>query len=231
MKKQLVTRDQWREYLQEGQRNSIEAILDYGKRIYEFKQSCPGKQGGSTFAQDVKEWLGMSNQSANHWVKIGENNKTLLYYNKVLPPSRGSIYQLTTLTDEQFQNGLDEGVINPEATQADILAYKRRLGREELQARVDEEAEEQPEEQETSDEEWEEYFKNRDIPEPPAVVHDIRWAATILGIDGCIRIRKDTLKIIYRGLSNMHHPDKGGDSRKQQELNKARNLMEQYSYE
>jgi hypothetical protein len=44
----------------------------------------------------------------------------------LLPPSWGTLYQLSTLTDEQFTQGVESGVINPEMERKDVEQLRPR---------------------------------------------------------------------------------------------------------
>ena len=117
------SQDDWREYLQEGQRRSVEGILEFGKRIYEYKLACPKKQGGSTFKRDIKAWLGMNDEVSRQWAKIGERfGNELPGKTWNFPSNYDTVYRLALLTPEQFAQALEEKVINPECTRADVKA-------------------------------------------------------------------------------------------------------------
>lgn len=121
--------DEWRGYLSEGRDNSVKALLDFGKRVQEYKQSCKVKQGGTEFASNMKEWLGMSKQVSMEWARIGEEGSLRMFGDHMdsIPASKGALYRIATLNEDDFEDGIAEGAINSEATAADIMAFKLRL--------------------------------------------------------------------------------------------------------
>jgi hypothetical protein len=121
---EVMSNKQWKEYLQEGQAHAAQSMLAYCVRIAEYKAICEVKQGGSTFSQDCDEWLGLSQPSSNKLALIGENDKLIHSVNK-LPQSWGTLYELTTLSDEQFDEALRDGDIHPDMTRKDVKAIKQ----------------------------------------------------------------------------------------------------------
>lgn len=119
------TEDQWKTYLQQGYENTVGSYIELGKRLKQYKDNCDSKQGGSEFKLKVKEWIGLSPSSSYQLIKIGSTE--LLHTMKKLPNSRGTLYELTTLSDNDFQLGIASGVINPDMTQKDITRYKQKL--------------------------------------------------------------------------------------------------------
>lgn len=81
-----LTTNEWRDKLQAGQRRSVESVLEFGKLMSEYKQSCEVAQGGSVFSRNVKEWLGMSKPVASRWTTIGSRLEEFRCRN-CLPPS------------------------------------------------------------------------------------------------------------------------------------------------
>jgi hypothetical protein len=122
-----MTDDEWKRCLQKARRNSVSAILEFGRRMYEFQLSCEKKSGGTVFASRVKDWLSMSNTTAQCWVRIGAEHAKLLNSIAKLPASWGTIYEVCALPTPTI-----EKEINPNMTRFDvqqIIARQQTAGR------------------------------------------------------------------------------------------------------
>jgi len=95
------TENEWKNYLQEGYTNTVESYMNLGKRLNGFKESCEKVSGGSEFSVRVKDWIGLSSNRCYELIKISTNSKLILNKDK-LPNSKGSLYALTNLTEEDF---------------------------------------------------------------------------------------------------------------------------------
>lgn len=116
----VKTQAQWKLYLTEAHGNTKEAMLEEAKRLYEYQQSCDSKQGGSVFAETVKEWCGYSRQTAVQMAAVGGSK--LLDNNVIkLPESWGTCYELATLTEDQF----DEIPLTPSLTRKQVKNFKQ----------------------------------------------------------------------------------------------------------
>jgi hypothetical protein len=105
--------DDWEGYIRSAGVST--AMLEYGKRWYEFKLWCQehhGKQGGSMFAQFALERFGMKHNLASAWVSIGFNHKELVSIADKFAPDYTAICDYTKLGPEQktrLIESLDEG--------------------------------------------------------------------------------------------------------------------------
>ncbi|HHJ15907.1 MAG TPA: hypothetical protein ENJ80_04330 [Gammaproteobacteria bacterium] len=110
-----------------GRQAQVEGLLDLGRAAVELKAAAAETvQGGTTYAELVSQHWGLGAATASQLLSIGEDQK-LLSNTKELPASQYSLYLLSTLTDDEFDEGIKEGVVNPEATQGKIKAFKRKL--------------------------------------------------------------------------------------------------------
>lgn len=114
------TKNQWKKYILEAHGNTKEAMLEEAKRIYEYQQSCNGKRGGSEFAESVKEWCGLTRDVAHRMAAIGGDPK-LGTIGPNLPSSWKTLYEITTLSDEQ-REALP---IEPSLTRAQVKNFKK----------------------------------------------------------------------------------------------------------
>lgn len=120
--------DPWRERLQSSYRSMAEkavpAILEFAAEVKAFNDDCTErKQGGSTFSTMAELWLGMSHVSVVYWLQIGECSKLVNTVDK-LPPSWGTIHQLTLLPTRKFTDCVKDGRINPLMTRKEATALK-----------------------------------------------------------------------------------------------------------
>jgi hypothetical protein len=108
----IKTFDSWEDYIRGA--NVATAILDYGKRWYEFQQWCKEKypkQGGSMFAQFAIERFGMKKDSSSKWAKIGSYYNELSRIARKLSPDYTAVLEYTKLEPEQKErllNSLDD---------------------------------------------------------------------------------------------------------------------------
>jgi len=121
--KELTTKEEWREYLQEGYKRTAESIIEFGKRMYEYKQSCETTSGGSTFSKDVEAWLNMSPSAASKWCKIGKNAEKLFRHTKNLPSSHETIYLLSGFDESELKRIR----ITPNITYKEVVDIANRL--------------------------------------------------------------------------------------------------------
>jgi len=113
-----INDNQWKDYLQEGQQIAGESIMEYCNRIAEFKASCEIKQGGSEFSSKCQEWLNLNQTTCKKLALIGENNK-LVHSVHDLPISYSTLYELTKLSDDNIEDAVKSGEINPNMTRQD----------------------------------------------------------------------------------------------------------------
>ena len=126
MEQELILAESLRQRGLDAQTKSIEGIFEFAACMVELKQNSEAKQGGSTFSKEASEWWGISQSESSYWIGIGNSTK-LISNRNVLPASPKTIYQLTTLSDEDFNAGVTDGTINSAMTQADVKAYKKLL--------------------------------------------------------------------------------------------------------
>ena len=120
------SREEWESYLVSGQRDSVESILEFAKRVTEFKANCDKKQGGSTFAADVQAWNGLNQSSASRLLTIGKALPELMRRSHKLPNSENIIYDISLLAAESvnkktgginaFDAAIEADIIKPDVT-------------------------------------------------------------------------------------------------------------------
>jgi hypothetical protein len=127
--KRPLTQEAWRDYLQVAQRNSVESILEFGRRVYEYYLECQHDrtQGGSVFTRNAQEWLGLSEYGVKQCKAIGERAEELVANSNKLPNAEKTIYLIATLPDETRHRLLEDGTINEKVTQRELTEIKRKL--------------------------------------------------------------------------------------------------------
>jgi len=106
------TNEQWRDYIKESEREGINNILEWCKRIYEAKQAY-----GKSFAKWAKEWYQeYSISTLKKLSLIGEQNKRLVIIDnqKQISNDWNTLYEITTLDDNDIKclsNHIDRKII------------------------------------------------------------------------------------------------------------------------
>jgi hypothetical protein len=72
----------------------------------------------------VRQELKWSKTTGHRLISIAQDDRLAEVAHVLLPPSWGTLYQLTRLTDEQFQAGLDSGVIHAGMERKDVAKLK-----------------------------------------------------------------------------------------------------------
>lgn len=90
----------WREYIKDAERGSVEATLEWCRRVYEAKQAY-----GGSFRAWAEEWYAEYGYNALHKLaKVGEQHGRLCNVDtqKALPNDWIALYEATTLTDDEI---------------------------------------------------------------------------------------------------------------------------------
>lgn len=119
-----TTKSQWKNYLQEGHQDTVIAILEFGKRMYECQKTCPPKAGGSIFAKEVPKWLGISQSTASRWAQIGKAYPELTHIAGKLPLSYSAIHEIATMDPAWREKGISEGLICTDSTREKLVQFK-----------------------------------------------------------------------------------------------------------
>lgn len=117
--------EDWVSYVTVGLKMSQAAILDAGLRIWQFRQECEGINSDQDFFKKAKEFWGFSDTASSMWSKIGSNYERLQPVADHLPPSYRSIYELTQLNEDRFDQAIKNTEINPSLTQQQVKTLKQ----------------------------------------------------------------------------------------------------------
>jgi hypothetical protein len=80
--------------------------------------------GPSKFSAMVRDDLKWSKSMASQLLAIGRDGRLVEVQHVKLPPSWGTLYQLTRLTDEEFERGIDSGIIHAGMERKDVRLLK-----------------------------------------------------------------------------------------------------------
>jgi len=127
-------RARWGAGISKAWREGLEAILKTGRLLIAAK--ADPKMAGHYEAMVEKD-LPFGPRTARMWVSIARDERlTDRKHVSVLPPSWGTLYQLSRLTDEDFEARLAAGDIKPDLERNEIATWRRVASREADQIRV-----------------------------------------------------------------------------------------------
>lgn len=119
------TDDQWADYINAPEANPVLAIIERGKRLKERRAACNQKgERLNTFEVFLCGNLGMKPAMGSRYVAIGTQARVFLSVKDSLPPSVGTLYELTRLTKTEFDQAIQSGAIHPEMTRAEAEALR-----------------------------------------------------------------------------------------------------------
>ena len=99
--------------------SSVEAIIETGRRIEQAK----GELDHGEFLDMVHRSLPFVASTAQRLMAIASDPRiSNAAHVQYLPPSWGSLYELTKLDDEQFEHGIEAGIIRPDVQRREITA-------------------------------------------------------------------------------------------------------------
>jgi len=103
---------QWEGYIGTSLKKTAEATLETAKRIAEFKTATPDDQ----FVKKMKVWYQMSPAHLSYWAKIAESMPRFLEHTGKLPASTRTLYELSSVKDDLWNEFIETGDINPSLT-------------------------------------------------------------------------------------------------------------------
>ena len=125
-----TAREQWAARIAGAWRKSVEAILEAGRLLIEAKAALPH----GAFADMIESDLPFGARMAQMLMAIARNPRLVnAKHVSLLPPHVGTLYELTKLTEDEFEAKLATGQIHPELERRDVVVAEmraRRLRRE-----------------------------------------------------------------------------------------------------
>jgi Protein of unknown function (DUF3102) len=113
---------------------TVDGIFETGIKLIEAKDAL----GHGQFEQMVRDELPFRERTAERLMAIASNTRLSKDdYRALLPPSWGTLYELTTLDDKAFEAGVNDGIINPEMTRRSITTLKRLGSRNDIKEKGD----------------------------------------------------------------------------------------------
>jgi N6-adenosine-specific RNA methylase IME4 len=123
------------DYVSTAWRKSIEAILETGRRLIEIREQFIDEPGKWSRLIGGNQWKGQGllpfvARHTYRLISIAEDAR-LVTHVSLLPTDTYTLYQLTRLPAQVFDDKLAEGAIGPELQRADVQLWINRLNRAE----------------------------------------------------------------------------------------------------
>lgn len=105
--------------------DSAQAIIDVGRELLEMRERTAHGQWQRCFADDNPERLPFGDRTAQMLMKIA-GNEQIANPKRVsdLPPSWGTLYELSKLPEDKLQRALDAGRVTPDMERKDVKALR-----------------------------------------------------------------------------------------------------------
>lgn len=118
----------WATRISDAWRAGAESIIQAGKLLANAKASLPADEFESMIERD----LPFVKRTAERLMAIAADERLTRDPTRVslLPPSWGSIYELTQYTDEELERQFAEGKVRPDLERSEIVAQRKALRRE-----------------------------------------------------------------------------------------------------
>ena len=111
---------QWESYIGSSLKKTAEATLETAQRISKFKSDVEPDQ----FKLNMKEWFGFSATHISYWNKIHDNMERFQDNIECIPASTRSLYELSSMDDDLWNEVINSGDINPSLTVEDVKNLK-----------------------------------------------------------------------------------------------------------
>jgi N6-adenosine-specific RNA methylase IME4 len=127
------SRAHWAAEIIRAWQSSLHGIFDTGNALIEAKTSLPHGE----FEAMVRTDLPFGLRTAQMLMKVADDRRlTNTKHVSLLPPSWGTLYQLTKLDDDEFAVRLADGTIHPEMERKDIANILKRESRQRREAEL-----------------------------------------------------------------------------------------------
>ena len=113
----------WAQQILAGWRATVDAVLNAGRLLLEAKAALPHGEFGAMCESD----LPFSARTAQCLMAITRDHR-LQRNLALLPPSWGTLYDITKLDDQQFERALSLNVIRPDTERWEIEGFRKRIG-------------------------------------------------------------------------------------------------------
>ena len=116
------TPQEWAERIKDKWQDNVKGIFAVGLELHNAREEL-GTAEFWRMVQD-KKLLGFSRGAVGMLMRIATDPKLMEVSHAKLPAAWDTLYQLAKLTDEEFQRGLDEGIIHAGMARKDIKLLK-----------------------------------------------------------------------------------------------------------
>ena len=111
---------QWESYISSSLKKTAEATLETAQRINRFKADVEPDQ----FKLNMKEWFGFTATHISYWNKIHDNMERFQDNIECIPASTRSLYELSSMDDDLWNEVINSGDIKPSLTVEDVKNLK-----------------------------------------------------------------------------------------------------------
>ena len=115
----------WISYINTSLKKTVEATFDSAKRITAFKNSVSDE----VFKEVMKTSYGFTASHISYWSKISENAERFEKHIQILPASPRSLYELSAIEPNVFEELVTAGKIKPSLTVESIKELKASGGK------------------------------------------------------------------------------------------------------
>ena len=123
LQRQGERREFWAGRINTAWNKTLAGILETAQLLIDAKES-PDKLAHGEFLAMINSDLRFGRSTANKLMTIGRDPRmTNADFTPHLPPSWGTLHELTKLSDEQFEGGVESGLINPNMDRMDVKHF------------------------------------------------------------------------------------------------------------
>lgn len=132
-----VARGEWAARISTAWNKSVQAIFEVGEHLMAAKRELPHGE----YEAMVESDLPFGPRSAQRLVSIAKDERLSdPTHVSVLPSAWGTLYELTQLSDKQFTEGVDRGIIHSDMERKDLNLWRMEQKREVVATKVQEAA-------------------------------------------------------------------------------------------
>jgi len=103
---------QWNDYIGNSLRKTAEATLETAKRIAEYRES----EEEDVFINNMRKWFNFSPTNLSYWKSINDSIERFESSTKYLPSSTRTLYELSNIKTELWEELLESNDISPSMT-------------------------------------------------------------------------------------------------------------------
>lgn len=117
----LSTRAEFAADIRRNWLNALEATVQVGRRLIEAKETLPHGEYEAMIEQDLP-FKASTARKLREVAAFVDSNKIPL---EQLPDAYSTVYAIATMPEKQLREALDQGVIRPDVTREEVLAFKQ----------------------------------------------------------------------------------------------------------